>query len=204
MKKTFLTAVLMLVAVSFSWANELGVGYNNGGPSVRFKWADAVTSEMGVIVNYTNDAASPAASTEITLSLAPVNLALYRGEFGQVSIGFVFKDKIIYRVNKDADKSVLFTANDYSLNILLPELELNFPGVKGLSLIGSLGIGTSWGYSPGGKLDSFNMSLFGISMANVGITYYFDLGVSNPAAPAAEPAKIEPVSAEPAKVEPAK
>ncbi|HRU40232.1 MAG TPA: hypothetical protein P5511_10165, partial [Candidatus Goldiibacteriota bacterium] len=63
---------------------------------------------------------------------------------------------------------------------------LNFPGVKGLVIIGSLGLGTSWKYGTDGQLDSFSMGLFGITMANAGIVYYFNLPAEAPAAKPAE------------------
>lgn len=188
MKKVIIAAVLIAVLASFLGANELGVGYNNGGPSVRFKWDDAITSEFSMRINYTNNAEDAAAVNEITLAIAPVNLALYRGELGQVSLGFVFGDKIVYSAGKGVGSGAVFTANDYFFNLLLPEVELNFPGVKELKLIGSLGIGSSWGYAENGELDAFNMNLFGIGLANVGIIYYFDLGKTAPAAaPAVKP-----------------
>jgi hypothetical protein len=186
MKKTFFAVVLMLLA-SMAWANEIGVGYNNGGPSVRFKWDDAVTSELGLMLNYSNDAVNSQAITELTLSLAPVTLALYRGDLGAVNIGFIFRDNIVIKSGKGTDKSTQVTANDYTLDVLLPEVELNFPGVKGLTLIGSLGVGASWGYDKDGKLDTFDLNLFGISMANVGLIYYFDLGTKEKAAVSSMP-----------------
>lgn len=200
MKKFSLVFLLIIFMAGLVSANQLGVGYNNGGPTFRFKWDDAVTSELSVVVNYNNDSASSMSSTEILLSLAPVNLSLYRGELGEVNIGFVFRDRIIYRLEKGGDKTVIFTANDYNLDILLPELELSFPGIAGLKVISSLGVGTSWGYAENGKLDSFRMNLFGISMANVGLVYYFDLGTAPKAASTAVPAPVSTPAAKPAAV----
>jgi hypothetical protein len=175
--RKILVLILVLTAafVSLASANQLGFGYNNGGPALRFKWDDSIVSELSAIVNYYNSTAS--ISNNVTLCISPINLTLYKGALGEVSVGFRLKDTLVYsEAVLNNVKVKKFTANSYGLDIMLPELELNVPGVDGLKLIGSVGISSGWQYDNNGKLQSFNMGLYGISLASAGIVYYFNLG----------------------------
>lgn len=179
--------VLLLSAVlsGAAFANQLGFGYDNGGPAFRFKWDDSIVSELSINLNYYSSSAST--SNNVTLGISPLNFTLYKGALGEVAVGFRLSDTIVYN---QAGPVRSFTANSYGLDIMLPELELSVPGIDGLKLIGSVGISSSWQYDNTGKLESFNMGLYGISLASAGIIYYFDLGGGNKSAVATAPARL--------------
>lgn len=190
MKKIlFLVTILTSIFTGLVSANQLGFGYDNGGPTLRFMWDDSITSELSVLADYgnsayTSDTNTPNVNNAFTFAISPINMALYKGRWGTVNIGIKIRDTVRYQSFLDRK---VFTANSYGLDLMLPELELAVPGVDSLRLIGSVGISSSWDYDNSGKLSSFNMGLYGISLANVGIVYYFNLGGGNQAAPAQMP-----------------
>lgn len=190
-KRIVLIVLLMGVFAGMSYANQLGFGYDNGGPALRLKWDDSIVSELSVNLNYYNSTASTSNNT--TISISPLNFTLYKGAIGEVAVGFRLSDTIVYN---QAGPVKNFTANSYGLDIMLPELELSVPGIDGLKIIGSIGVSSSWLYDNNGKLQSFDMGLYGISLANAGIVYYFNLGGENKANSAVSP---EPLNTAPAK-----
>jgi hypothetical protein len=183
MRKSFILSVVLIgVFAGMAAANQLGFGYNNGGPTLRFKWDDNIVSELSVMINYNNQKAntSPSyitASNDMTFVISPISLTLYKGQMGEVNVGFKLKDLMHYEEGIISGvRYNTFTANNYGLDIMLPELELSVPGVDGLKLIGSVGISSSWNYDSNGKLQAFNMGIYGVSLANIGIVYYFNIG----------------------------
>jgi hypothetical protein len=166
MKKRMIMAVTLLVFFAASAAaNQLALGYNNEGPTARFKWDDNIVSELSVSLDYnSNPSLNPSTNNNISFTISPINLTLYRGQFGDINIGFKFKNVVHYEEGLEGyfpnqKKYTKFTANDYYLYLMLPELELSVPGVENMKLIGSLGISTGWKYADNGKLESFSMGL---------------------------------------------
>jgi hypothetical protein len=204
MKKRIILAIAFLALFAAAvTANQLALGYNNEGPTARFKWDDSIVSELSVSIDYSSTPGmNTAADNSFAFVFSPISLALYRGPFGDINIGFKFRDVVHYKREKDPANGewvTRFNAYDYSLYLMFPELELSVPGVENMKLIGSLGIKTSWNYAYNGKLEAFTMGLYGISIANLGIVYYFDLkgadaatAVPQPAATAVPAPQAEP------------
>ena len=204
MKKTLLTVVILAMAApifSFEW----GGGYNNGGPAVRLKWQDDMTSEIGVSISYKN---APGANHDvesiINIYIAPLNMSIIRNEFATVNLGIRLKDTIEYIDRQDNPFTVTksFTANQYGLTLLVPEIEVKIPWISGLALVGAAGVDFSWDFSAAtSKPTQFTTSLFCSSLSTLGVIYYFGAGeipqVKQPeTAPAQQPAvKTEPKAA---------
>jgi|GEM_PF-2229445 len=198
MKKIFL-AILFLTAVCQAYAFDWGAGYNNGGPTVRFRWDDTFTSELSVDLAYSNSPGNSSSVNSTTvINIAPLNTVIYKNDFirlnGGVRLGDIITYTSPYYLNGGV-KETLFSANSYIFSILIPELEVNVPWVKGLVLIGDISAGFQWAYSTATlKPTSFSASITGVTLANVGVIYYFGEG-SKPdqSAPKAPQAKTAPV-----------
>jgi hypothetical protein len=204
MKKIFL-AILLLTAACQAYAFDWGAGYNNGGPTVRFRWDDTFTSELSVDVAYSNTPGySSSVNSTTVINIAPLNTVIYKNDYIRLNGGVRLGDIITYVGPYNGGvKETLFSANSYIFSILIPELEVNVPWVKGLVLIGDISAGFQWAYSTATqKPTSFSASINGVTLANVGVIYYFGEG-SKPdqsaqkapqvkAAPVAQPTAVTP------------
>ena len=164
-------------AYGFDW----GAGYNNGGPTVRFRWDDTFTSEVSVQVSYTNSPGSGSSVNSTTvINIAPMNTLIYKNDFVRLNCGVKLGNVINYispYYGNGGVKETLFNANQYMFSLLLPEAEFSLPWIKGLTLIGDISAGFQWAYSSATlKPTSFSASITGVTLANVGIIYYFGEG----------------------------
>jgi hypothetical protein len=177
MKKILLSLALVTCLCSCLCAAEIGAGYNNQAPTVRYWWNENFCSELSLAWNFMKqDSQYPYYSTSSSFSytIAPLIWCFYRNQFGTLSLSLKFKNYLNYY---ELGSKKWLTANNYAAIIALPEFEINFPYVDGLKIIGSIGTVINWGYSAnGGTLEGFGVNFYGISLAGLGVLYYFNLG----------------------------
>jgi len=223
--RKFIFAFFIMAAACQAYGFDWGAGYNNGGPTVRFRWDDTFTSELSVQVSYSNSPGNGSSVNSTTvINIAPMNTLIYKNDFVRLNTGVRLGNIITYTSPYYGDggvKETLFNANQYMFSLLLPEAEFSLPWIKGLTLIADISAGFQWAYSSATqKPTSFSASITGVTLANVGIIYYFGEGdraqqaaqkaqqaktfaapVQAPAttAPAARPAAVtQPASVKPA------
>jgi hypothetical protein len=172
--KRILISVFIMAAACQAYAFEWGAGYDNGGTAARFRWDDTFTSELSVQFSYTNTPGSSQPVNAMTvINIDPMNTLIYKNDIVRINGGVVLTDVITYIKNASGIGGGL-DANQYGFYILAPEAEFSLPWVKGLTLIGSIKAGFSWAYSSATqKPTQFTASIRGVTLANVGIIYYF-------------------------------
>lgn len=201
--KRILTALFIMAASCQAYAFQWGAGYDSGGPAARFRWDDTFTSELGLQFNYTNTpgTSQPVDSTTI-INIEPMNTLIYKNDIVRINGGVELTDVVTYIKNASGIGGG-FNANQYAFYILAPEAEFSLPWVKGLTLIGSIKAGFSWAYSSATQRPTqFSASITGVTLANVGIIYYFGSG-ETPEPPVQKPQAMNMGAPVPAKTYPA-
>lgn len=197
--KKFILAAVFLLAASNANAALIGGGFNNGAPTVRAWWNESLGSELSLSMNFYNDSndysyGEEITSARLTLTLTPVMWAFMRGEWGNMSLGAKLRATLAYNDHFSnvwvSGMRHFFRVHEYAVLFMLPEIEINVPYLKGLCLIGALGFSVNWSYEDNGDYSAISFSLFGPSVASLGLVYYFGELEKPKPAPVAEQAPL--------------
>lgn len=187
MKKIFALVLALSSLCAVAQAADIGIGYNGGSPAFKVWWNDSFASELGVSWNYSKTDSPPLlprTQSSLTMTLAPLMWSFFRNEYGSLSTGIKFKNYINFYQGTSGS---ILTANDYSVLLALPEMEINIPWVDGLRITGMMSAAFTWAYDDrSGSFTGYTISFSGFSLASLGLMYYFSAGAPEKPAAAAD------------------
>lgn len=164
--KITIFSLIIFQANTHLFAGQFGYGINNQCAEVRYCWAENISSALSLGAN-SYDVFNETATSYLIFRLTPLIWSVNVQDFGKVSTGLVITNNILL-YGQDSEMK-----NNYSVDLLLPELELQTPFSDKLYLILRSGLSINLNYDEHGNLKKAGLQWLSPGFSNAGLIYYF-------------------------------